>query len=202
MSHSKDYRDGRWDRNMSHERSAPSGRSMPDHRSPLNENQHWNREAEGQHRRAMSDSRWQASAHDEWSPMPYAGAQPLPRYKEFIGKGPKGYSRSDALIQEDVSQRLSHGYLDASEIEVSVKDGEVTLQGMVNSKHDRRLAEDLVEECFGVKDVDNRLKVPRSRASHTDEHTAAGSNQDGRDSAGAVNRSSAPSSASGRVLPS
>ncbi len=93
----------------------------------------------------------------------------LPRHKEFIGKGPKGYSRSDANIQEEVSQRLSHGYLDASDIEVTVKDGEVILQGTVASKQDRRLAEDLIEDCFGVSEVDNRLKLKRSRSPDTAE---------------------------------
>lgn len=216
MNHSRDYRDSRWDRNMSHERSssdqgrgphlvdprAPSGERFEEVRhmsepgshdkSPLNENHHWSREAEAHHRRAMSDARWPASAQDEWSPMPYA-MRPMPRYKEFVGKGPKGYSRSDALILEDVSQRLSHGYLDASEIEVTVKDGEVTLQGLVRSKHDRRLAEDLVEECFGVRDVDNRLRVPRSRVSQSDDGMAASASQDSRESS---------SSTSGRRLPS
>lgn len=164
---------------------------------PLNENRTWSREAEGHHRRAMADARWPSSPQDEWSPTAYTGTgwdtmpiRSMPRYKEFIGKGPKGYSRADALIQEDVSQRLSHGYLDASEIEVSVKNGEVTLTGTVNSKHDRRLAEDLVEDCFGVKEVDNRLKVPRSRTSLTDEYKTAG--KDSREDS-APSASSTPS---------
>jgi hypothetical protein len=87
------------------------------------------------------------------------------RFKELIGKGPKGYRRSDDRILEEVHERLAHGYLDASDIEVKVKDGEVTLEGTVRSKHDRRLAEDLVEDTLGVRELDNRLKVRKADAS-------------------------------------
>ena len=86
-----------------------------------------------------------------------------PRFAELLGKGPKGYTRSDERIHEEVVQRLSEGYLDASGIEVSVKDGEVILQGSVASGKDRRLAEELIENCLGVRDIDNRLKVQREQ---------------------------------------
>lgn len=43
------------------------------------------------------------------------------------GKGPKNYTRSEERIREDVSDKLSEdSFLDASAIEVSVQDGEVT----------------------------------------------------------------------------
>lgn len=79
----------------------------------------------------------------------------------LLGKGPKGYTRSDERIHEEVAELLSQGHLDASGIEVAVKEGEVILQGTVASGHDRRLAEELIEHCRGVKDIDNRLKVGR-----------------------------------------
>jgi hypothetical protein len=79
----------------------------------------------------------------------------------FVGKGPRGYVRSDARILDDVCERLAHGYLDASDIEVTVQDGEVSLAGTVTSRADRRLAEDLAWECLGVVDVAVRLKVAR-----------------------------------------
>lgn len=80
----------------------------------------------------------------------------------FRGKGPKGYQRSDERIKEDVNDRLSEGYLDASEIEVSVKDCEVTLNGTVNTRTDKRRAEYIVEDVMGVTNVENRLRVQRS----------------------------------------
>jgi osmotically-inducible protein OsmY len=76
------------------------------------------------------------------------------------GKGPKGYRRSDERIKEDINEKLYHdSFVDASDIEVSVIDCEVTLTGTVDSREAKRRAEDLAEEVSGVKDVTNQLKV-------------------------------------------
>lgn len=79
----------------------------------------------------------------------------------FAGRGPKGYTRSDERIREDVSDKLmEHPDLDASEIEVGVSGGEVTLSGSVDSRWAKRLAEDVAESCTGVREVMNQLRVP------------------------------------------
>lgn len=76
------------------------------------------------------------------------------------GRGPKNYTRSDERIKEDINDRLTdHSYLDASDIDVEVRNGEVTLTGFVNSRRDKRMAEDIVENISGVKNVENRLRV-------------------------------------------
>jgi len=76
------------------------------------------------------------------------------------GKGPKGYQRSDARIEEDVNDRLSDDpILDASNITVTVKQAEVTLDGFVSSRWDKRRAEDIVDDISGVKHVQNNLRV-------------------------------------------
>jgi hypothetical protein len=78
----------------------------------------------------------------------------------FTGKGPKGYQRSDERIREDVSDLLERdGDLDASEIVVEVRVGEVTLEGTVPDRPSKRLAEDLIEDVSGVKQVHNRLRI-------------------------------------------
>ena len=78
----------------------------------------------------------------------------------YAGRGPKGYQRSDERIQETVSEALARdGDLDASEIEVSVERGEVTLQGSAPNRWSKRLAEDLVQDLPGVREVHNRLRV-------------------------------------------
>ena len=78
----------------------------------------------------------------------------------YRGKGPKGYTRSDERIKEDVNDKLSDDpNVDASEIEVTVNSCEVTLTGTVNSRWEKRHAEDIVESVSGVKNVENRLKV-------------------------------------------
>jgi len=76
------------------------------------------------------------------------------------GRGPKGYRRSDERIREDVSDRLSDDrHIDASDIEVTVSGGEVTLSGTVASRFEKRHAEDLAERVSGVTHVQNNLRV-------------------------------------------
>jgi hypothetical protein len=78
----------------------------------------------------------------------------------YAGRGPKGYQRSDERIRETVSEALARdGDLDASEIEVSVERGEVTLNGSVPNRWSKRLAEDLAQDLPGVKELHNRLRV-------------------------------------------
>jgi hypothetical protein len=85
------------------------------------------------------------------------------RDKNFRGRGPKGYRRSDERIREDVNDRLTdHQYLDASDIDVSVKEGEVTLSGKVFDRADKRLAEDVAESVTGVKNVQNNLRTDKN----------------------------------------
>jgi HSP20 family molecular chaperone IbpA len=80
--------------------------------------------------------------------------------KTFAGKGPKGFTRSDSRILEDVCELLmEHPEVDPTEIEVTVQAGEVTLTGTVTERRQKRLAEDVASEVMGVKDVANRLRV-------------------------------------------
>jgi osmotically-inducible protein OsmY len=83
-----------------------------------------------------------------------AGAGP------HAGRGPRGYQRSDERIREDVCDALcEHGYIDASDIEVTVLNGEVTLIGVVQERPQKRMAEDAAEDVSGVREVHNQLRV-------------------------------------------
>lgn len=76
------------------------------------------------------------------------------------GRGPKGYQRSDERIREDVCERLTDDpWVDASEIDVDVRDREVTLSGLVDNRAARRHVEDVIEEVSGVAHVQNNLRV-------------------------------------------
>ncbi|HEY4133151.1 MAG TPA: BON domain-containing protein [Gemmatimonadaceae bacterium] len=91
---------------------------------------------------------------------PYAGIASAARRGRFFGRGPKGYRRSDERIREEISDRLmTHPDIDASDIEIHVADGIVTLAGTVEDRHEKRLAEYITEDALGVNDVENRLKV-------------------------------------------
>jgi hypothetical protein len=78
------------------------------------------------------------------------------------GRGPKNWQRSDERIKEDVSDALAfRGDLDASDIEVSVRNAEVTLEGTVTDRWSKRCAEEVSEAVRGVRDVHNRLTIRR-----------------------------------------
>jgi osmotically-inducible protein OsmY len=89
-----------------------------------------------------------------------------PDYGPHQGKGPKGFRRDDNRIREEVNDALEQdSWVDASEIEVQVKDGIVTLTGTVDSRQTKRRAEDCVEDVRGVKDVTNNLQVQSNQQS-------------------------------------
>ena len=76
------------------------------------------------------------------------------------GKGPKNYKRSPERIKDDVNDKLSdHWMIDATEIEVEVKDSEVTLNGTVDSRQSKIRAEDVAESVSGVTYVQNNLRI-------------------------------------------
>lgn len=82
------------------------------------------------------------------------------RQMDHRGRGPRNYARSDARIAEDVNDALTDDpELDASGIEVTVTDREVTLSGTVDSRFAKRRAEDCADRVSGVDHVQNNLRV-------------------------------------------
>ncbi|HEX6309280.1 MAG TPA: BON domain-containing protein [Longimicrobiales bacterium] len=108
---------------------------------PLSE---WNEEVHAA--RAAQETR---PPREQWTvPGPYSGC------------GPQDYRRSEAAIREDVCERLTrHGEVDASRITVRVENDEVILEGYVDSRAAKRMAEDTAESVSGVRDVHNRLRI-------------------------------------------
>lgn len=82
------------------------------------------------------------------------------------GKGPKGWTRSDARLCEEVSDRLMEDrLLDARGIEVAADGGVVTLSGEVPGASDVAHAEMVARETTGVVEVRNELRfLPGRRA--------------------------------------
>ncbi|WFT78277.1 BON domain-containing protein [Methylobacterium sp. CB376] len=84
------------------------------------------------------------------------------------GRGPRNYQRSDERICDDVNDRLTDDrQVDATEIEVTVQGREVTLNGTVNNRYDKRRAEDIAESVSGVTHVQNNLRVRQSSSMNT-----------------------------------
>ena len=80
-----------------------------------------------------------------------------------FGKGPKGWTRSDEKIREDACEALYCDFhVDASNIDVSVKDGCIFLRGTVESREVKKHAENCVEKISGIIDVHNELRIIKS----------------------------------------
>lgn len=91
-------------------------------------------------------------------------------------RGPKGYTRSDDRIKEDLSDRLMQSdIVDASDVEIEVKDGVVTLSGTIDSRQSKYFLDELAESVGGVKDVNNQLRVKRSDTSSSESSTTSSS---------------------------
>jgi len=86
-------------------------------------------------------------------------APPQFRPSRYRGLGPKNWTRSDERILEEVCERLADADIDASEIDVTVQGGEVTLAGTVPDRRTKHDAEDIACRARGVKDCHNRLRV-------------------------------------------
>ncbi len=106
--------------------------------------------------RSRSDSGQQVGGQRDWQQPD----QHDPLHGPFSGRGPRNYQRSDERIRDDVCELLTrHGGIDASQMDVDVRQGVVTLRGSVDSGRIRRMTEELVEDIAGVRDVQNDLRV-------------------------------------------
>lgn len=106
--------------------------------------------------------------HYTFSPLEQHGRQKIrsresrtePYRPNYRGRGPKGYRRSDEQIKEDVSEALYRNtVVDASQIEVFVSQGIVTLKGIVDSREQKKAAESAAENLAGVDDIYNDLHL-------------------------------------------
>jgi hypothetical protein len=85
------------------------------------------------------------------------------RQQRRYPQGPKGYTRSDERLREDISERLMQAYdIDSSEVTVQVQVGKVVLEGTVPDRYMKHAIEDIADGAPGVQDVDNRIRVTSS----------------------------------------
>jgi osmotically-inducible protein OsmY len=81
------------------------------------------------------------------------------REGSYRGRGPRGYTRSDERLLETVCEQLTDDpRIDASDIEVEVKQQVVTLRGTVPDRRTKYAVEDLAENA-GARDIENQLRV-------------------------------------------
>lgn len=115
-------------------------------------------------------------------------------YGQHRGRGPKGYTRSDERISDDVHQRLTDDpWVDASDIEVLVAAGEVTLTGTVSDRDEKRRAERCIEDVSGVHHVQNNLRLRYGAQNPLGDRSAGDSTPLSSSDAGAIGAESATS---------
>lgn len=96
-----------------------------------------------------------------WLPGTPAG-QVTPPVPRRATRGPKGWSRSDERIREEICEMLTdHGDIDPSDVEVEVSDRDVILRGTVRTRWAKWYIEDLVLAVQGVRDVVNEIVIAR-----------------------------------------
>jgi hypothetical protein len=125
--------------------------------------------------RESNEPAYYRSSYTALGPNTYRATTPNREYDDtgtywhgFTGRGPRGYQRSDERIREDVCDRLcDDAWVDASDIDVAVRNGEVTLTGHVRERADKRRVEDVIENVSGVREVHNNLHVGPSRDANT-----------------------------------
>ncbi|MFA9441176.1 BON domain-containing protein [Uliginosibacterium sp. sgz301328] len=133
-----------------------------DERSDMSYDQ-WVRGQQGDFRR--SDQR--GAGGQDWQDAyqtrtHYAGAGLERGSQARERKGPKGYTRSDDRLREDICERLTFAHhLDVSDVSVTVQDGKVTLEGTVPDRRSKHAIEDVVDESWGVREIDNRVRIAR-----------------------------------------
>jgi osmotically-inducible protein OsmY len=106
------------------------------------------------------------------------------------GVSPKSVNRNDEHIKDEVITRLTeHEDIDPTDIEVQVKQGEVTITGTVAHRHEKLNIEHVVGNVIGVKDVQNQIKVVKA----SQERGEGGTNATGRQTQGRDQRPHAQS---------
>lgn len=134
----------RWDRDERDERNRGE---LPGH---ANFGGNWARDShfEGMGDDYARDGGWSGGGrHDDYA-----------RDESLRGRGPKSWT-ADERLRALVNERLTeHHRIDATDIDVSAQNGEVTLSGTCRSRAEKRLAEDVAWNC-GVHEVHNRITV-------------------------------------------
>ena len=139
------------DRNKSSDRDNNNTRNSNDNRNNRNDDRDWWDKASDEVSSWFGDDSAERRRRMDKIQGPHSG------------KGPKGYTRTDDKLKDEINEKLYHdSHVDASDVDVTVENGEATLTGTVENKMAKRRIEDIVESIAGVRDVENRLKVKSS----------------------------------------
>lgn len=100
-------------------------------------------------------------------------------------RGPKGYTRSDERIREDLCDRLMQLHdIDPTDVEIKVQNGEISLTGTVRNRMEKYRVEDMADSIAGAKEVNNQLRVKRQSESDSDSESSSSNSQSGSSTSG------------------
>ena len=110
----------------------------------------------GSERREQQRMRWRAEGAQDY---PGGDLEEQLAAASHRGKGPKGYRPSDERLRERICDRLTDDpYIDATDVDVSVANCEVTLSGTVATRRMKYSIEDLVADVPGVSAIHNSIQ--------------------------------------------
>jgi osmotically-inducible protein OsmY len=143
--------------------STLGGGVYPDEGSPDDAPSYgdWQRHSSGATSGARGQEGLGFAGEQTWGEEQFAAERREEQARSPARPNPGG-RRPDQTLAQEIRDILTHDpELDATDIEVVVERGAVTLSGLVADPEARLLAEELVETLPGVREVHNRLRVER-----------------------------------------
>ncbi len=122
----------------------------------------WKRHSTGASSGARGQEGFGNPGEDTWGEERFRAERREEQGRRQTNAGPRARRRSDESLAQEIREILTADQeLEATDIEVEVEGGAVTLRGAVVDSDARLLAEELVETLPGVREVHNRLRVER-----------------------------------------
>lgn len=101
----------------------------------------------------------------QWVDIYLAPESTFSEYQEVSpGAGPNATDRDDEKdptkrIAEEIYERLQHGHIKADNIKVAINGGQVTLNGTIDSRRAKEVADEIASSVEGVSQILNQLRV-------------------------------------------
>jgi osmotically-inducible protein OsmY len=144
--------------------STLGGGVYPDEGSPDDAPSYgdWQRHSTGATSGARGQEGFGNPGENTWGEEQFRTERREEQGRRQANSGPRGRRKSDESLRQEIREILNADpEVEATDIEVEVEGGAVTLRGAVVDSDARLLAEELVESLVGVREVHNRLRVER-----------------------------------------
>ena len=122
----------------------------------------WQRHSTGASSGARGQEGFGNPGENTWGEEQFRAERREEQGRRQTNSGPRRRRKPDESLRQEIQEILiADPELEATDIEVEVEGGAVTLRGVVGDSDARLLAEELVESLAGVREVHNRLRVER-----------------------------------------